>query len=151
MLSTVAVNSVGNMVSPCHTPLLMLSYCFLCVGGLSLSYWCRYPLGVRWTHLLSPVLEARLVLLEFALSQKKFVIVDEYDTEWDIIFSALLLQLIYYMDVVCQSICFWIQLALVAGFRQVSSLAFLLVFLWVLYRCLIVDKAVCNSWKLSPS
>ena len=70
VLSNVAVNSVGNMVSPCHTPLLMLSYCFLCVGGLSLSYWCRYPSGVRWTYLLSPVLEARSVLLEFALSQK---------------------------------------------------------------------------------
>ena len=70
VLSNVAVNSVGNMVSPFHTPLLMLSYCFLCVGGLSLSYWCRYPSGVRWTHLLPPVLEARSVLLEFALSQK---------------------------------------------------------------------------------
>ena len=47
------------------------------------------------------------------------------------------------------SICFWIQLAVVVGFRRVSSLVFSSVFSWVLYRCLIVDISVCNSWGLS--
>ena len=36
---------------------------------VSSSYWCRFPSGVRCPHLLSPVLEARSVLLEFALSR----------------------------------------------------------------------------------
>ena len=31
-----------------------------------------------------------------------FLVVDECDTEWDIIFSALLLQLVYDVDVICR-------------------------------------------------
>ena len=37
IFSTVAVNSMGNTVFHCRTPLLVFSYSFLCVGGLSLS------------------------------------------------------------------------------------------------------------------
>ena len=33
---------------------------------------------------------------------KGFLVVDEYDAEWDIIFSALLLRLDYDVDVVCR-------------------------------------------------
>ena len=32
-----------------------LSCSFLCVGGLPSSCWCRFPSGVRCTHLLFPV------------------------------------------------------------------------------------------------
>ena len=70
-------------------------------GGLSFSCWCSFPSGVRCTHFLTPVLEARSVLFEFALNRKLFV-VDECDSEWDIIISALLLPLIYDVDVVCR-------------------------------------------------
>ena len=41
-----------------------------CVGGLSSSCWCRFPSGVPCTYLLSPVLETRSLLLEFALSRR---------------------------------------------------------------------------------
>ena len=44
---------------------------------------------VRCTHLLSPVLEARSVLLEFALSQRLVVV--DCNAEWDTIVSALFL------------------------------------------------------------
>ena len=37
---------------------------------LSSSCWCRFPSGVLCTQLLSPVLEVKSVLLEFALSWK---------------------------------------------------------------------------------
>ena len=124
------------------------SCCFLCVGGLSSSSWCRFPSGVRCTHLLSPVLEARWVLLELALSRK-------LSRSW-----RMRCRMGYY--ILCTSpsvglrrgcgmslsIRFWVQLALVAGFRRVSSLAFSLVLSWILYRCLIVDVSVCNSWGL---
>ena len=138
MLSTVAVNSLGDMVSPCCTLLLCWSYCFLCVGGPSLSYWCiGCPLGVHCTHLLSPVLEARSVLVELALSQR-------LSCSWQ-----MRCKVGYY--ILCTSpsvgvrrgcglslstsICFWIQLTgtLVAGFCWVSSLIFSLVLSWVLY------------------
>ena len=56
-----------------YLPVVLLSWCwaccFLCVGGLSSSCLCIFPSGVRCTHLLSPVLEARSVLPEFALSR----------------------------------------------------------------------------------
>ena len=68
MLSSAAVNSLGDIIFSRRSSLL--SCCFLSVGRLSLSCSCRYPPTVRCTHLLSPVLEARPVLLECALSQR---------------------------------------------------------------------------------
>ena len=59
MVSSADENSLGDMISHCLTPLLMLI--------LLLSR--RFPLRVLCTHLLSPVLEARSVLLEFVLSR----------------------------------------------------------------------------------
>ncbi|KAK2169682.1 hypothetical protein NP493_1180g00000 [Ridgeia piscesae] len=43
---------------------------FFSVGRLSSSCLCRFPAGVRCTHLSSPTLEARSALLEFALSRR---------------------------------------------------------------------------------
>ena len=69
MPSSAAVNSLSDMVSPCRTPLMvfifLLSFCRWTVVDL-----CRFPSRVRCIHLLSLVLEARSVLLEFALSRK---------------------------------------------------------------------------------
>ena len=65
MLSRAAVNIVVDMVPSCRTPLLRLTLLLsLC------SCWCRFHSGVRCTHLLSPVLEARSVLLERAESRR---------------------------------------------------------------------------------
>ena len=105
--------------------------CFLCVGGLSSSCWCRFPSRVRCTHLLSPVPEAKSVLFEFALSRR---LSRSRRTRCKVGW----LQLVYNVDVVCRWVSA-IQVALVACFRQVSSLAFSLVLSWVPYRYLIVD------------
>ena len=46
-----------------YLPVVHLSWrwtcCFLCVGRLSSSFWCRFPSAVRCTHLLSPVIVFR--------------------------------------------------------------------------------------------
>jgi len=141
MLSGAAVNSLGDMVSPCRTLLLRLILLLCYVGWLSSSCWCRFPSGVRCTHLLTPVLKARSVLIEFALSRMWWRVGNYIPcTSPSIgIWRGCVLSL---------SICFWIKLALVAGFRRVSSLAFSLVLSWELYRCLIADISVCNSWGL---
>ena len=95
--------------------------------------------------LLSPVFEARSVLLEFAMSRKCSRS------------RRMRCRVGYY--ILCTSpsvglrrgcglslnVRFLTQLALVAGFRRVSSLAFSLELSRVLYRCLIVDISVCNS------
>ena len=63
---------------------------------------CHRAVGVDFlqefdVHIFYPVLEARSVLLEFAPSQR----LSRSRQMWDIIFSALLLQLLYDVDVVC--------------------------------------------------
>ena len=124
---------------------LCRSCCFLCVGGLSSSCWCKFPSGVRCTHLLSPVLEARSVLLQFTLSRRlsrsrRMRCSVEY---YILCTSSVGLRRGCGLSF---SIRFWIKLALEASFRRVSSLGFSLVLPWVLYRCLIVDISFCNSW-----
>ena len=64
MLSRASVNNLKDMVTPLLMLILLLSLC------RSSSCWYKIPSGVRCTDLLSPVLEARSVLLEFALSRK---------------------------------------------------------------------------------
>ena len=103
------------------------SCCFLRVGWLSSSCWCRFPSGVRCTHLLSSILEAMSVLFEFALSGRLSRS------------RQMLCRVEYYIFCTSPSVglrrgCgmslsirIWIQLAL-AGFRRVSSLAFPLYF-----------------------
>ena len=99
MLSRAAVNS---LVSPCRTPLLMLTLLLFCVDGLLMSSCsCIFLSGVRCTHIQSPGLEARSVRLEIDCVEG-FLVVDECDAEWDIIFSALILQLVYDVDLVCR-------------------------------------------------
>ena len=80
MLSRAAVNSLGDMVFPYGTPLLVLLFC---IGGLSSNYWCIFHSGI---------LEAKSVLLEFALSRRL--------PSWDNIFSAYFLHFGFDMDVV---------------------------------------------------
>ena len=126
MLSSAAVNSLGDMVSPCRTPLLVSIF------FASSSCMCRFPWGVGGTHLLSPVLEARSVLLEFALSRmlsrsRRMRCRVGYYIIW--ISPSVGLRRGCGLSL---SIRFWIQLALVAGFRRVSSLAFSLLLSWVL-------------------
>ena len=48
----------------------------------------------------TPVIEARSVPLELALSRNFSR--RRHDAEWDIIYSALLFQLVYDVDVVCR-------------------------------------------------
>ena len=115
-----ALNILGDNVSPCRTPLLMLILLFLCVGGLSSSCWYRFPSRVRCTHLLSPVLEARSVLPEFALRRMRCRV------EYYILCTSPSVGLRRGCSL-SLSICFCIQLTLVDGFRRVSSLAFSLV------------------------
>ena len=69
MLSNVAVNSLGEMVSPCLTPLLILISHSLCADVLSLS--CPYICisGNLCTHLLFLVLAMMPILLGFVLSR----------------------------------------------------------------------------------
>ena len=68
MLSNVAVNSLGEMVSPCLTPLLILILS-LCADVLSLS--CPYIClsGYLCTHLLFLVLAMMSILLGFVLNR----------------------------------------------------------------------------------
>ena len=69
MLSNVAVNSLGEMVSPCLTPLLILISHSLCADVLSLS--CPYIClsGFLCTHLLFLVLAMMSILLGFVLNR----------------------------------------------------------------------------------
>ena len=131
---------LGDMVSPCRTPplmlILLLSLCRWTV--VELICWCIYPSVVRCTHLLSPVLEARSVLLEFALnrrlSRSRRI---RCRVGYHIMCSSPSVGLRRGCGLSLSSR-FWIQLALVAGFRRVSSLAFSLELSWILYRCLLV-------------
>ena len=68
LLSSVSVNSLGEMVSPCLTPILILIYHSLCADVLSLS--CPYIClsGFLCTHLLCLVLEIMSILHSFCLS-----------------------------------------------------------------------------------
>ena len=116
-----------------YLPVVLLSWCWYCcflsVGGLSQSCWYRFPSGVRCTHLLPPVLEARSVLLEFALIRRLSHI------------RRMRCRVGYY-----ESSLF--------SFRRMSSLTISLVLSWVLYRCLTADISVrfffyLHFWKLS--
>ena len=136
MLLNAAVNSFGDMV---HL-FWCWSCCFLYVGGLSSSCWCRFPSSIpfswsevstAWVYTESKVSRSRRMRCRvryYILSTSPSVGIRRE----------------------CgMSLSFWIQLALVTGFRRVSSLAFSLVLSWVLYKRLIVDISVCNSWGLS--
>ena len=140
MLSPAAVNSLNGMISPCRTPLLIL------ILLLSLCRF-RFPSEVRCTHLPSYILEARSVLFEFAqnrrLSHSRWM---RFREGYYIICTSPSVGLRRGCGL-SLSIRVLIQLALVAGFRRVSSLALSLVLWWILYRCLIVDISVCNSWS----
>ena len=49
--------------------LLMLNVLLFCIGELSSNCWCTFPSGIILTYIISPALDARSVLLEFALSR----------------------------------------------------------------------------------
>ena len=111
-------------------------------------------LGVRCTHLLSPVLETRSVLLVLALfrslsRRRRMRCRVGYGSasHWYYILLTSPSVGLRRARGLSSSICFLIQLALASGFSRVSSLAFS----WVLYRCLIEDISVCNSWGFRTS
>ena len=106
MLSNVAVNSLGEMVSPCLTPLLILifslslcrcrAYCHWAVRiyvfqnfyahifySLFLQ-WCQYCLGLYWVEWL--------------------LVIHESNTQWYVVFTALLFKLVYGMYVICRRV-----------------------------------------------
>ena len=103
MLSSAAVDHLGDMVSPCHTPLLML------ILSLSLCRWTVIELyiGVDFlqefdVHIFYPLFLERGQYCFSLHRVEGFLVVDECDAKWDIIFSALLLQLVCDVDLVCR-------------------------------------------------
>ena len=101
MLTSVAANNLGDMVSSYHTPLPML------ILLLSLCRWTVIELlGVDVFQEFDVQIFCLLFLKRhqycFSLHQVEgLLVVDKHDTEWDIMFSALLLQLVYDVDMVC--------------------------------------------------
>ncbi len=97
MLSNVAVNSLGEMVSPCVTPLLILIFSLSSADVLSLS--CQYIClsGFLCTHLLILVLAIMSILLGFVLNR-----MPSRNPRKQHIFTALLFKLVYGMYVICR-------------------------------------------------
>ena len=101
MFSSAAVTSLGDMVSPCRTPLPVLIALLSSCRWTVVELLVRFPSGGRCTHLLYPVLEVLSELHEFAL--KAF----SYSTNamqsgilYYLHFSSR--QLVYDVDVVCR-------------------------------------------------
>ena len=90
-----------DMVSPCRTPLLMLILLLSLCRWTVIDLLLQFPSAVRCTHHLTPVLEARSVLLGIApsrrLSRRR-----RLRCKVCIKFCALLLQLVYDVGVVCR-------------------------------------------------
>ena len=153
MLSSAAVNSLGDMVSPCRTPFLML------ILLLSLCRWtdCHRAVGVYFfhkfdIHIFYPLFLKRGQYCSSLHWVESCLICLSRRMRCRVRNCILCICLSVGLRCGCNlslSICSWIQLALVSGLRRVSSLAFSTVLSWILYRCLIVDISVCIFWGLS--
>ena len=103
MLSNVAVNSLGEMVSPCLTPLdpdfltlfVQMYYhwavriyvfqdFYVHIFYSLFLQWCQYRLGLYWI--------------------KCLLVIHESNTQWYVVFTALLFKLVYAMYVICRRV-----------------------------------------------
>ena len=107
MLSNVAVNSLGEMVSPCLTPLLILIFSLsLCRCTVTeLSVYCVFQdFYVGPTHLLFLVLAMMSILLGFVLSRMPSRNPRKQHTVLYVVFTALLFKLVFGMYVICHRV-----------------------------------------------
>ena len=103
MLSNVVVNSFGEMVSPCLTPLLILifslSLCRCTVTELSVCL-----SGFLCTHLLFIVLAMMSILLGFVLGRMPSRNIRKQHTVVCCIHGTSLFKLLYGMYVICRRV-----------------------------------------------
>ena len=156
MLSSGAVNSLGDMVSPCPLLMLILLLSLCRCTAIELLVYISVRCSIYTFSIPSSWSEVRTV---WVCTESKAFLVDGCDAEWDIIFSTLLVKFVY--DVMWSVVEYLLlnQACSRVWFSSMSSLAFSIVLSWVLYRRLLVEISVCNSrglccfpsWRLLSS